>query len=439
MNKYLFRAVAALISCAGFAAAEDSPFVRVVQPDDASSRLEVAVRTLVPENKGPVVRLVGAVHIADPSFYEDLQAWLDVHDVVLYEGVGGGHEATPEPAEAAATLATDRKLRLIGLLAEQMHRQSGRYPTSSAQILEPFEGATREFVAAAFEDAWGNPVQLQVNDGFEATSFGADGRPGGDGDDADRRFSQVQPYEAPKSEGAAAKGLQRDLADALGLVFQLDGIDYSHSHWRNSDLNVEQIRAALAGEPIPPKRTFRTVDPHEQPLSPPAEEARTGDRTDAEKAADMLFGALSGDSFLAKSMGFLVKMMGSSAQGRAMIKIVLSDTLCNADAILESQPGAMGELMKVLTVDRNKQVVADLSEVMEKEPEAKSVAIFYGAGHFADLEQRICDELGYKYESTTWIPAISVDIKESGLSPEQVKTFRTMMKKSIEQQLKRGD
>ncbi len=438
MNKHLFRAVAALISCAGIAVAQESPFVRVTEPNDQTSRLEVAVRTLVPDENGPVVRLVGAVHIADPSFYEELQAWLDAHDLVLYEGVGGGHEPQPEPAEAAATLATDRRLRLIGMLAEQMHRDTGRYPTSSAQIVESFEGATRTFVASAFEDAWGNPVQLQVRDGFDAMSFGADGRPGGEGDDADRRFSKIQPHQVFKPEGAEAKGLQRDLADALGLAFQLDGIDYSHPHWRNSDLNVEQIRAALAGEPIPPKRKIGATEPAGDSQPAPAEE-RSGDRTDAEKAADMLFGALSGDSFLAKSMGFLVKLMGSSQQGRAMIKIVLSDTLCNADAILESQPGALGELMKVLTVDRNKQVVADLREVVEKEPGARSVAIFYGAGHFADLEKRICEELGYRYESTTWIPAITVDVKESGLSAEQVKSFRSMMRRTIEQQMKRGD
>lgn len=438
MNNYLFRCVAALISCAGFAVAQDSPFLRVAQPDEQTSRLEVAVRTLVPEREGPVVRLVGAVHIADPSFYHELQAWLDVHDVVLYEGVGGGHEAEPEPAEAAATLATDRRLRLIGTLAEQMYRDTGRYPTSTAQIIEPFEGATRTFVASAFEDAWGHPVQLQVRDGFDATSFGADGRPGGEGDDADRRFSQTKPYEPTKPEGAAAKGLQRDLADALGLAFQLDGIDYSHPHWRNSDLSVEQIRAALAGEPIPPKRKFRAVEPAGQATPATVSEKGSSARTDAEKAADMLFGALSGDSFLAKSMGFLVKLMGSSEQGRAMIKIVLSDTLCNADAILESQAGALGDLMKVLTVDRNKQVVADLREVAENKPEAKSVAIFYGAGHFADLEQRICDELGYRYESTTWIPAMTVDVKASGLSVEQVKSFRAMMRKTLEQQMKRG-
>lgn len=437
MNKYLFHVVAALLGCAGVAPAQDSPFLRVVQPNEQTSRLEVAVRTLVPEKEGPVVRLVGAIHIADPLFYEELQAWLDLHDVVLYEGVGGGHEADLEPAQAAVTLATDRKLRLIGVLAEQMRRQTGRYPTSSAQIIEQFEGATRAFVAAAFDDAWGNRVQLEVRDGFDATSFGADGQPGGLGDDADRRLSQIMPFEPVKPEGAAAKGLQRDLADALGLAFQLDGIDYSHPHWRNSDLNVEQIRAALAGEPMPPKRKFTTPEPLSRGPSATGE-ARSGDRTDAEKAADMLFGALSGDSFMAKSMGFLVKLMGSSEQGRAMIKIVLSDTLCQADAILQSQAGAMGDLMKVLTVDRNRQVVADLREVVEKEPHARSVAIFYGAGHFADLERRIRDDLGYKYESTTWIPAISVDVKEAGLSADQVKSFRAMMRKTLEQQMKRA-
>lgn len=437
MNKYLFRAVAALFSCAGFAAAQDSPFVRVSQPDDQTSRLELAVRTLVPEKGGPVVRLVGAVHIADPSFYHDLQAWLDMHDLVLYEGVGGGFEPNPENADAMATITTDRHLRFIGALAEQINVNTGRYPTSTSQIASMHEGATRQLVDSAFQDGWGNPIRLEAGDaGFDATSFGADARPGGEGDDADRRLSQVPAFEGAKPAAEEIKGLQRDLADALGLVFQLDGIDYSHPHWRNSDLSVEQIRAALAGEPIPPKR--QTLRPAGEPASAPPPAERSGDRTDAEKAADMLFGALSGDSFLAKAMGFLVKMMGSSAQGRAMIKIVLSDTLCNADAILEAQPGALGELMTVLTVDRNKQVVTDLRDVVDNEPDVRSVAVFYGAGHFPDLERRICDELNYRYESTTWIPAITVDLTESGLSPEQVQSFRTMMKKTIEQQLKRG-
>lgn len=437
MNRSWIPALAALLSCLSGSAGGDSPYIRVTQPHEQTSRLELAVRTLVPEGAGPLVHLVGAVHIADPSFYQGVQAWLDVHDVVLYEGVGGGWEPTPEQPDAAPALLTDRRLRFIGVLAQQIRAETGQYPASAEELAAAFEGATRGLVDSALLDGWEHPIQIETHDAdFDAVSFGADARPGGDGDAADRRLSQLARSKPVTLAPAAQKGLQRDLADALGLEFQLDGIDYSHPHWRNSDLSVEQIRAALAGEPIPPKRKAGPPAGGASTPAPPA--SGTSGRTDAEKAADVLFGALSGDSLLAKAMGFLVKMMGSSAQGRAMIKLVLADTLCHADAILEAQPGALGELMTVLTVDRNKQVVMDLRKVIEHEPGVRSVAVFYGAGHLPDLEQRICDELGYRYESTTWLPAITVDIAESGLSPEQVRSFREMMNKTIQAQLKRG-
>jgi hypothetical protein len=38
---------------------------------------------------GTVVSLVGAVHVGDPAYYEELQRMLDAHEVVLFEGVRG--------------------------------------------------------------------------------------------------------------------------------------------------------------------------------------------------------------------------------------------------------------------------------------------------------------------------------------------------------------
>ena len=199
---------------------------------------------------------------------------------------------------------------------------------------------------------------------------------------------------------------------------------------------MEQIRAAIAGRPLPPDRPAGA-----RPA--PGAHSRRGNpsepESDAEKAADALFGALSGDSFLAKTMGVLVKMMGASKQGRAMIKIMLADTLTNADELLSSQKGAMGDLMKVLTIDRNKAVVEDLESIVSDEPEGRSVAIFYGAGHFTDLEKQLGAQLGYHWESTLWIPAMTINLDEAGLSARQVEGFRNLMKNAIRQQLKKGD
>jgi hypothetical protein len=122
-----------------------------------------------------------------------------------------------------------------------------------------------------------------------------------------------------------------------------------------------------------------------------------------------------------------------------MIKIMLADTLSHADDLLGSQPGAMGELMKVIVDDRNLAVMRDLSKVIEEEPDTRSVAIFYGAGHFSDLESRIMQDLGYRWDSTIWIPAITIDLNEAGLTLEQLDGFRRMMRASIEQQMLRQE
>jgi hypothetical protein len=433
MKRIISIAAGTLLGVSAAFAADDSPYLRVVTPDATTMRLDLAVRTLVSDDPAkPVVHLVGAVHIGDPSFYTDLQAYLDVHDVVLYEGVGGAREAVAEPPDDAAIHATQRRLRFLRVIAEDARRNGRSTPASVDELLASQHGAAEKIVRAAATDAWGHPIEVRVDgDNFDAASLGADGRPGGTGENADIVLSELTDERPAPSPEAA--GLQRDMAHALGLEFQLDGIDYSHPHWRNSDLSIEQIRAALAGEPIPPRRTG---PPPQRHLDRPASGKN---ETDAEKAADALFGALSGDSFMAKAMGVLMKMVGSSKQGRAMVKIMLADTLTSADELLMSQQGALGELMKVLTVDRNQAVVTDLGNIIADEPDVRSVAIFYGAGHFPDLEKQLADRFGYRWESSMWIPAITIDLKTAGLDAAQVEGFRSLMKSAIRKQLEKAD
>ena len=45
--------------------------------------------------------------------------------------------------------------------------------------------------------------------------------------------------------------LQSSLAEALRLKFQLQAIDYSRAHFRNSDLNVDQLQALMHPTPDP--------------------------------------------------------------------------------------------------------------------------------------------------------------------------------------------
>ena len=414
----------AAVLASGASAQTESPYIRVVEPDDQTIRLDIAIRTLTPiDGDGPVVQLVGAVHIADAPFYADMQSFLDVHDLVLYEGVGGGRESIAEPTEGddAAVLRTSRRAMFLALLGEIVERESGEYPTTTGELIDAFDGSMRDLATAASTDGWGREFVVENNQ-FDTLSLGADGRVGGQGADADIRG--VELLESPPAVEIIeeAGGLQRDLAHALGLTFQLDAIDYSHPHWRNSDMNFGEITEALGAKPA-----GEGDRPRRERLDPDAPEKL--------KAADALFSTLSGESFLAKASGFILKMLGSNPTGRAMVKIMLADTLTQAEDLLAMQPGGLAELMEVIINDRNAAVVRDLKGVVEKEPEIRSVAIFYGAGHFGDLEAQIADQLGYQYESTLWIPAMSIDIGEAGLTTKQVAFYRSMMRQMIESQM----
>lgn len=404
----------------------DSPYIRVVEPDDNTIRLEVAVRTLVPTgHDGPTVQLVGAVHIADPSFYADIQSLLDIQDLVLYEGVGGGREPIAEPTtgDEAAALTTARRAMFLAMLGEIRAKEHGDYPDSTADLIDGFDGAMRDLVRAASRDGWGREIAVQA-DTFDTLSLGADGEPGGEGVNADIHGRKLLDNPPQREKSPDAAGLQRDLADALGLTFQLDGIDYTHPRWRNSDMSIGQITEALGGAPA----EEGDADTHERArLSP--------DAPDKLKAADALFNTLSGDSMMAKVSSFILKMLGSNPTGRAMVKVMLADTLTQADKLLAMQPGGLADLMDVIIKDRNAAVIKDLRAVVGDEHEVKTVAVFYGAGHFGDLEKGICDQLGYRYQSSIWIPAMTIDLAKAGLTAKQVNFYRSMMKQMIDSQM----
>lgn len=65
---------------------EPTDYIRAVQ-DEKSARLETAITRF--EKDGVKVDLIGAVHIADESYYDALNEGFKLYDVVLFEAVGG--------------------------------------------------------------------------------------------------------------------------------------------------------------------------------------------------------------------------------------------------------------------------------------------------------------------------------------------------------------
>ena len=82
---------------------------------------------------------------------------------------------------------TEAYIRIYSDMLEQHRRELGRYPTTEEwpqALYEP--GRT----AKAPWDGWGNPLQYRYPSQrkdvpFELWSYGADGKPGGEGDNSD--------------------------------------------------------------------------------------------------------------------------------------------------------------------------------------------------------------------------------------------------------------
>lgn len=393
-------------------------YIRVVEDEPNNRiRLELAARSFEPaDGKGPTVWLAGAVHIADKSFYESLQNFLDQKDVVLFEGVmppGAGNLDKGAPAEGddARAKATERRIRFLATVVERQKVQKGEYPATLQGAAGALEQRLSKIIASSLQDAWGHPFVYTVkhpgpadpaapDDTFDITSLGADGKPGGDGPDHDISFSQQPPLKP--SDVEQAEGIQTQMAKALGLVFQLDAMDHNRPNWRNSDMSVDQVQDRLdkAG-------------------------ADTGE----------LFKMLDGSSFSAKLAGFLLRIIGLFPSISEMGKMVMVDVLANADDLLSAMPGGLGAMMDVIIKDRNQVVMDDLAGAI-KEPGVKSVAIIYGAGHLPDMERRLAERFGYRESGENWFTAIDVSLAKTGMSAPQARQVRQMLQKQIQVQIK---
>ena len=399
-----------------------APYSRVVEEDGGSAiRMEMAVRELASDKPGrPKVYLAGAVHIGDKAFYESLQQFLDQQDVVLFEGVkpaGAGAEehGLPTDDEGRAKI-TGQRIRFVAATIEMYRGKHQSLPTDLKQLVEGSDNRIKSLLPGSLVDGWSRPLHYEqiiaqasrdaetkapARD-FDLYSLGSDDKPGGESAAADVHYIDEKPV-SPPERGDRSEGIQTKLAQAAGLVFQLEAMDNTKPNWRNSDLSLDQLQSRL------------------------------------EKAGadgSMLFRMLDGSSFFSKFAGMLLGFVTSTPEGKATMRVMLVEMLGHADAMMDQVPGGMGKLMGVILEDRNDVVVADLKKVIETEPNVKSIAIIYGAGHLPGVQRRLA-EYGYSPVGDTWRTAMRVDAKEAGITPAQMKQMRQMIEKLIEAQAKK--
>lgn len=209
--------------------------------------------------------------------------------------------------------------------------------------------------------------------------------------------------------------IQHTMASSLGLVFQLSAIDYDRPQFRNSDLSIAQLQQLLAGGA--------------------ASEGGNGEGAKAGREFRELLQVMDGSSFLGMLMHAGLKFIGSNPKLQAMTKVLLIETLGQLKgdmSQLQGVPPEIQRLLEVIIIERNKIVMADLKAEIRAPFAPRSISVFYGAGHMADLEKRLRNELGYRPWGEVWLAALSVNTKASGLSAAELEMMRGLIKWQLE-------
>jgi hypothetical protein len=141
-----------------------------------------------------------------------------------------------------------------------------------------------------------------------------------------------------------------------------------------------------------------------------------------------LLQVMDGSSFLGMVMNFGVRLLGSSPKLQALTKLALIETLGQVKgdlSTIQGLPPEMKKLVQVLIQSRNQAVMDDLA-VQIKKP-VKSIAIFYGAGHMPDMEQRLKRDFHYQPAEEMWLTAISLDPTRAGVTATEQEMIRSFI------------
>lgn len=380
-----------------------SPFVRNRNTDgyvafDTASRVYRR-----PDGTGPVVSLVGVVHIGDRRYYDELVGILGQSEIVLYESVlPRGAFGTRGRDDLERQRRTQEAMLFVRGLAERFERANGRVPASLAE-LRAFTVSRDTRLARPFDlacvDGWGRRIGYATAGLAEAPAYclfslGSDGAPGGRDTALDLSLPRLAPRpvqrpndsEATSARDASAKkegrarderrDLYKELADALGVSLQVRSIDYDRPGWEPADLPMEELLDRLW------KRGERSV------------------------TLEMLSKQ---DGFAQGVMRFFLSMVSESPQFKKLVIQALGGGgEMAAGGRRDARP--LGDVDSRIIIDeRNDAVIDELAHLLSRPEPPKSVAIFYGAAHMGDFEETLRERWGLEPAEVIWSCAMGAD------------------------------
>jgi hypothetical protein len=200
-----------------------------------------------------------------------------------------------------------------------------------------------------------------------------DARPGGGG--AGRAaLPDEEEWDDAKVGFAAISVLQLGMKDALGMEFQLAAVDYTPKNFVHADMTAEEFEESMknrgesfGGMLLSEMGKSMSSSKQQNPLA---------------MNLDLVLSALSSDRVYA-------------------VRRIAANQLAQ-EGTGESFAGADGT--STIITERNRRCL-EIMEQQIKDKKPSKVAIFYGAGHFADMEKRMVKDYGFSRSGEDWIVA----------------------------------
>lgn len=219
------------------------------------------------------------------------------------------------------------------------------------------------------------------------------------------------PAAAKKSE---LSSLQTAMAQSLGLIFQLDVVDYSSAHFRNSDISVAALQKLIAGT-----NTVASGSTNAPAKGRPAND-------ELQKLLKMM------DASSAQGALFqnLFQFIGANPRLQGVVKLTLIEILAQLRGDLAQArglPPEMQRLFRILIEKRNEAVLADLKAELARRTPAETISLFYGAAHMDNFERQL-RSLGYRPVDELWLPAFTLDLEQAGVTGFELGLVRAMVR-----------
>ena len=197
-------------------------------------------------------------------------------------------------------------------------------------------------------------------------------------------YELVAPPDAriPKAGRAPAGAIgtaQQGLTQMLGLEFQLDSIDYTASNFVHADLSPKEFEAAMR------KRgeswwTMFTKLMRESMARAERGDAGPGTELGVRDVFGMLF--------------------GSQADRQLRLRRLMAEQFSDMEALTAAFGGEEGS---TLITDRNAAALDVLRQQIARGN--RRLAIFYGAAHMDDFDERLREDFGLQPGKTVWLEA----------------------------------